>query len=56
MVGYGIYFMRGTGFFRFSQVQSMSENMKKSCLLGEINFLFNIKSIEISVYYISFDF
>ena len=44
--------MSGTGFFYIFT----SENMKKSCLMSEINFLFNIKSIEISVYYISFDF
>ena len=30
--------------------------MKKSCLTSEINSIFNVKNIEVSVYYILFSF
>ena len=43
-------------FFYILRVRSLSENMKKSCLTSEIDSIFNVKSIELSVYYIFFGF
>ena len=53
-VEYWIYFTSKSNFLIFSLVLRIRENNKqKSCLTHEINSIFNIKSSEFSVYYIS---
>ena len=42
---YGSYFISETGFFIFARVQSSTQNMLKSCLTGEINSVFNVKTL-----------
>ena len=52
-VEYGKYFMSDTGFLIFSRLQSTSEDMKKNNPVSRVKkyYIFNVKSIEFSVYY-----